>query len=373
MSSSKGRALVTGGAGLVGSHLVDLLIEKGYEVTLLDNLESETHPQGRPRWINAQADFVQGDVRNISDLTRALKGVRLVFHQAAFGGFTEEASKYIEVNVSGTAKIFEVLSKGKFKVEKVVVASSQAVYGEGAYECTRDGEAFPLLRSFKQLEKRQWEPLCPKCGRSLKPILTCEEKRRDATTSYALSKEFEERLALSQGEKLGIPVVALRYGVTYGPRQSVFNPYTGVVSIFSTRLLNGLPPLVYEDGKQTRDLIYVEDVAKANLFVMQTEEANGRVFNVGTGKATPISELARTLASLYKKSIEPEISSQFRPGDVRHILLDSSKLRRLGFVANTSLKQGLQHFAEWIKSQGRIDEYFTQAHQTLKEKRVVYG
>ena len=373
MGSDKGRALVIGGAGLIGSHLVDLLIEKGYDVTLLDNLEEQTHRQGRPPWLNREARFIEGDVRNESHLSEALEGARFVFHQAAFVGFTENISKYIDTNAIGTARIFELLESGRFKVEKVVVASSQAVYGEGAYECADDGPQYPLERSFEQMKKRRWESLCPRCGKDLLPALTSEEKRRDGYTAYALSKEFEERIALSCGKKLGIPVVALRYAVTYGPRQSVFNPYTGVASIFSTRLLNHLPPLIYEDGRQTRDFIFVGDVARANLFVMENELANHQVFNVSTGKPTAVTELARTLASIYGESIEPEISAQFRWGDVRHILLDPGRLTRLGFTASTSVKDGLTRFAEWIKTQGKIEEYFTRAHDQLKRKRVVYG
>jgi dTDP-L-rhamnose 4-epimerase len=368
---SQGKALVTGGAGLIGSHLVDLLVEKGYDVTVLDNLEPQTHPQGKPAWLNPNARFIQGDVRNESDLDRALQGVRFVFHQAAFGGFTEEISKYIEVNVSGTARLFERIATGKFPVEKVVVASSQAVYGEGAYECAKEGEVFPPLRAFDQLAKRRWEPSCPRCEGALRPSLTSEEKPREGNTPYALSKEFEERLALGRGRELRIPVAALRYGVTYGPRQSVFNPYTGVVSIFSTRILNDLPPVGYEDGLQTRDFIFVEDVARANLFVLENPSADFQVFNVGTGKATSVAELARILSSIYRRSIEPEIPGEFRRGDVRHILLNPKKLNQLGFSAAIPLKEGLARFAEWIESQERVDEFFTEAYHNLKKHRII--
>ena len=367
------RVLVTGGAGLIGSHLVDLLIEKGYEVTILDSLEPQTHPQGQPRWLNSQATFIRGDIRDEASVEKALRGVHHVFHLAAFGGFTEEISKYFDVNVSGTARIFEKLATEKFPVEKVVVASSQAVYGEGAYRCDKDGRVYPPMRSSSQLKKKIWEAVCPKCRRTLKPISTPEEKSKEGETPYALSKELEERLALACGKQLGIPVVALRYGVTYGPRQSIFNPYTGVISIFSTRIVNHLPPLVYEDGKQTRDFIYAGDVAKANLFVMEKEEADFQVFNVSTGKATAVMQLAKTLSSLYGKSMDPEIPGESRWGDVRHILPDPSKLNQLGFVAGTSLEKGLSSFVEWIKTQGTVKEYFTEAHRHLKKSRIVYG
>lgn len=373
MGSSKGRALVTGGAGLIGSHLVDLLVEEGYEVTILDDLETQTHPQGEPEWLNKNARFIKGDIRDDSALSSALESIRFVFHLAAFVGFTPEVSKYIDVNTIGTARLFEKIAAGRYAVEKVVVASSQAVYGEGAYICERHGLQYPQRRSFTQLKKKQWEPICSECGGSLKPNLTSEEKPREGETAYALSKEFTERLALSCGRQIGIPVVALRYGVTYGPRQSIFNPYTGVASIFSTRLLNNLPPLVYEDGRQTRDFIYVKDIARANLFAMENEKVKFEVFNVGTGVATSVATLARELASIYGKKVEPEIPGQFRWGDVRHIILDSSKLGRLGFRTTIPLKEGLTLFAQWMKSHGRVGEYFTEAHGNLKRNRIVHG
>lgn len=371
MSANQKAVLVTGGAGLIGSHLADLLIERGYSVRILDNLELETHPQGKPSWINAKAHFVRGDIRDESILSQALKGVRWVFHLAAFGGFTTETSKYVDVNVNGTARIFESIARGKDKVEKIVIASSQGVYGEGAYQCEKDGPAISRTRPLEQLKKKQWNLSCPHCGNRLEPIPTAEEKPKECETPYTLSKELAERLALAQGKQLGIPVVALRYGVTYGPRQSIFNPYTGVVSIFSTRLLNDLPPVVYEDGEQTRDFIYVGDVAKATLFVMENASANFEVFNVGTGKATTVRDLARALASIYGKKIEPEIPGEFRSGDVRHIILNPGKLNRLGFQAEISLEEGLSFFVKWIKTQGRVKQYFTEAYEKLKKYRLV--
>lgn len=371
MKANTKKALVTGGAGLIGSHLTDLLLERGYDVTILDSLESQTHPNGKPVWINSKAKFIQGNVLNDANIRQALEGVQFVFHQAAFGGFTEKISKYIDVNVTGTARIFEQIATGKFPVKKVIVASSQAVYAEGAYVCSRHHQQFPEVRPLEDLQRKHWEPRCPECGEPLKPVLTSEEKRKDAETPYALSKELEERTALGAGKQFGIPVVALRYGVTYGPRQSLFNPYTGVVSIFSTRILNQLPPLVYEDGHQTRDFIFVKDIAKANLFVMENEKTNGQAFNVGTGKPTTVAALARTLAKIYGKKIEPELPGNFRPGDVRHILLDPQKLKDLGFSASTSLEDGLAEYAAWIKTQGKIEDYFSAAYENLKKNRIV--
>lgn len=371
MKAIQKMALVTGGAGLIGSHLVDLLVERGYRVRIVDNLEPETHPHGKPSWINPQAHFIQGDVRDKSILTEALKGVHWVFHLSAYGGFTTETSKYADVNVNGTARIFEVIVRGKSTVEKMVIASSQGVYGEGAYECQKDGPALQVARSLAALREKKWDPLCPRCGNLLKPLPTTEEKPKACETPYTLSKEAAERLALAQGKELGIPVAALRYGVTYGPRQSIFNPYTGVVSIFSTQILNDLAPLVYEDGGQTRDFVYVGDVARASLFAMETGKASFEVFNVGTGKATTVAHLARTLAAIYGKKIEPRIPGEFRLGDVRHLTLNPAKLTRLGFQARTSLEGGLSSYAKWIHSQGKVLQYFTEAYEKLKKYRLI--
>ncbi|MBI2167212.1 MAG: NAD-dependent epimerase/dehydratase family protein [Candidatus Omnitrophica bacterium] len=371
MTNRKGRALVTGGAGLIGSHLVDLLVQSGYEVTVLDNLEPQTHPQGKPGWLNPDAQFIEGDIRSESALHKALQDVRFLFHQAAFGGFTTEISKYLDVNAGGTAKIFELLSTGKYAVEKVVVASSQAVYGEGAYQCDKDGFVFPPLRSQAELKKKHWDPACPHCGVLPKPIPASESKPRDGETAYALSKECEERLSLGAGRQLKIPVVALRYAVTYGPRQSIFNPYTGVVSIFSTLILNNLPPRVYEDGRQTRDFIFVGDVARANLFVMENPAADFQVFNVGTGRATGVSELAQELSRIYGRHVTPAVVHKFRWGDVRHLVLDPGRLKALGFQAKTDLSEGLRQFAEWMKSQGKVKEYFSKAYEQLKRHRLI--
>lgn len=364
---------MTGGAGFIGSHLADLLLARGYEVTILDNLEPPTHLRGKPPWLNPEAEFIPGDVRNESDLRHSLEGVRFVFHLAAFGGFTPESTKYFDVNTLGTARLFQEIASGPHSIEKVVVASSQAVYGEGAYHCRRDGAIFPGPRPPSRLQEKRWELSCPECGENLQASLTPEAKPRGAETPYALSKEFEERLALACGNEMGIPVAALRYGVTYGPRQSIFNPYTGVVSIFSTQILNDLAPVVYEDGEQTRDFVYVKDVAEASLFVMENQKAGHPIFNVGTGRATTLRALARELARIFGKRIEPKIPGEFRLGDVRHIVLDPGKLRQIGFEAATPLSEGLKFFAEWMRAQGPVEEYFTEAHAQLRSSGIVYG
>jgi dTDP-L-rhamnose 4-epimerase len=367
----KPNVLVTGGAGLIGSHIVDLLVRRGHRVRILDNLEPATHLDGRPAWLHANVEFLQGDMRNADDVRAALQGIEIVFHQAAYGGFAPELTKMTEVNACGTARLFEAIRTDRLKVRKVITASSQAVYGEGKYRCARCGPCYPEPRGIGQMEQRDWEVRCVTCNAQLEPAPIDESAPVKLNGIYHLTKYFEERLTLALGRDWGIPTVALRYMLTYGPRQSVFNPYTGICSIFSTRLLNGLPPVVYEDGRQTRDFVFVEDVARANLAVMDSEAANGRVFNVGTGRPTTIVGFSRLLARAYQRDIEPSIPGEFRPMDFRHLTADVSALHSLGWKAEVPLEDGLQRYAAWIQSLGRPAEYFTRAEQTLKQMRIV--
>ena len=369
--------LVTGGAGLIGSHLVDALVERGAKVRVLDSLDEQTHPCGAPDWINPEAEFIHGDVRDEAVLLKALDGVEYVSHQAAFGGFTPELSKYIECNAAGIASLYEVLHRNALPVRKVVAASSQAVYGEGAYECDTEGckgngRQYPRsLRDPDDLREGIWEPFCRDCRESLLPVNVPEDKPLYTETIYGISKLAEEKLVLGLGRKLGIPSVALRYAVTYGPRQSVFNPYTGVVSIFSTQLLNGKSPVVFEDGNQTRDFLYVSDNVAANLLCLESQEADGRVFNVGTGRPVTVNQLVRELARIYESNLEPLLTGECRPGDVRHFVQDASAIGELGFVPQVSLEKGLECYARWILSLGDVGEHFSKARAVMEQTALV--
>jgi dTDP-L-rhamnose 4-epimerase len=365
------KALVTGGAGLIGSHIVDLLLARGYEVRILDNLEPATHLDGRPEWVPDDVEMIEGDLRSSDDVERALVGVDVVFHQAAYGGFAPELTKMTDVNACGTARIFEAIRTKDLDITKVVTASSQAVYGEGQYRCERCGPSFPARRSLDQFARGEWEVSCPTCGRRMAGMPIGEDGALDLTGVYAISKYFEERLTLSLGAEWGIPTVALRYALTYGPRQSIFNPYTGICSIFSTRLLNGLPPVLYEDGRQTRDFTFVEDVARANVLVMERDEANGKVFNVGTGTGTSVMEFACLLRDAYGVSVDPVVPGQYRTLDVRHLTSESSRLRAWGWEPSVPVAEGIRRYAEWILSKGHPAEYFSRAEETLKQLRIV--
>ncbi len=363
------KALVTGGAGLIGSHIVDLLVEEGHQVRILDNLATPTHLKGRPDWINPDAEFIRGDVRSRDDLDNALEEVDWVFHQAADGGFTSAISHYFLNNSNPTAVMYELI-RDKHPVKKVVTASSQAVYGEGRYECGEHGEFFPEPRGIAPLKLGQWEMVCPVCGAPSRGVPIAEGKV-NPLTPYALSKYMNEILSLNLGKLYQIPTTALRYSLTYGPRQSLYNAYTGITSIFSTRILTNTPPVIYEDGYQTRDFIYVEDVARANLVAAENPEADYRVFNVGTGAATRVLEFVQLLNLTYKKNVQPVLRGEFRPGDFRHLVADASLLRSLGWKPVVTLQEGLNRYAAWIESFGSVDEYFSEAEKLLKETRVI--
>ncbi len=365
------RALVTGGAGLIGSHIVDQALAAGWDVRILDNLQRQTHRDGKPSWVPAEAEFIQGDVRHRTVWERALDGIDVVFHQAAYGGYMPEIAKFIASNGVGTALMLETIRDRDLPVRKVVVASSQAVYNEGAYRCPEHGHFYGSTRPIAQLARGDFAMHCPVCGAAATPVPTDEEAPTGGENVYAISKMIQERLVISWGRATGIPVVALRYSCTYGPRQSLFNPYTGVIAIFCTRLANDLPPVVYEDGGQSRDLIFVEDVARANLLVAEDPRADGQVFNVGTGQAAAIGDLARLLADRLGKPIAPQIPGEFRPGEMRALITDASRLRALGFAPRVALDEGLDCYLDWVRAQGPIAEYFARAERMLRRRRVV--
>src|SRR2546425_11618825 len=299
------RALVTGGAGLIGSHVADLLVREGWRVRILDNLEPNTHKQGKPTWINPAAEFVQGDLRDRATMENALSDIDIVFHQAAYGGYMPEMAKYVQVNSFGTAQMLEIIRERNLPIKKVIVASSQAVYSEGAGECPKHGLVFPKVRPVEQLQRGDWSVRCPICNEPTMSVPTPEEAPVGGETVYGLTKVDQEKLVLLWGKQIGIPTIALRYSCTYGPRQSIFNPYTGVIAVFCTRLLNNLPPVLYEDGEQTRDFSFVEDVARANLLAAESDKVDGLAVNVGSGRGVPIREIAETISAALKVDIEP--------------------------------------------------------------------
>ena len=365
------RALVTGGAGLIGSHLSDLLLAEGYRVRILDNLEPQTHRNGKPPWVSGEVEFVNADIRDREAVRKALEDVDVVFHQAAYGGYMPEMGKYVHVNSFGTAQMLEVIRDENLPIGKVVVASSQAVYREGAAVCPRHELVFPRTRPVEQLASGDYTVHCPICGEITTPVTTPEEAPMGGETVYAITKADQEQLVLAWGRQTGIPAVALRYSCTYGPRQSVFNPYTGVIAIFATRLLNDQPPILYEDGEQTRDFCYVEDIARANLLAATTDKLDGLPVNIGSGCATTIREVAGMVSGALGVPIEPVTRGEFRPGEMRHLTSDISRARDAGYEPTVDLSTGIERYLEWIRTQGGVRDYFAAAEQVLREKRIV--
>jgi dTDP-L-rhamnose 4-epimerase len=366
------RALVTGGAGLIGSHIVDLLLREGWSVRILDNLEPQTHGGGRPAWVADGAEMYVGDIRDRSAVRDALEDVDVVFHQAAYGGYMPEVAKYVHVNSFGTAQLLEIIRDENLPIRKVIVASSQAVYQEGAGSCPTHGVVFPTTRPLAQLQRADFIVHCPTCDAATTPVPTPEEAPIGGETVYAITKVDQERLTLAWGRQTGIPTVALRYSCTYGPRQSVFNPYTGVIAIFATRLLNGQPPILYEDGEQTRDMCFVEDIARANVLAATTDALDGRPVNVGSGRPTTVRELARLIGDALGTTIEPVARGEFRPGEMRHLTSDIRLARSAGYEPRVDLTEGIARYVEWIRSQEDVRDYFAAAEAGLRAKRIVH-
>jgi dTDP-L-rhamnose 4-epimerase len=348
--------LVTGGAGFIGSHLVDALLARGESVRVLDNLDPLAHPSGKPpEHLDPAAELQIGDLRSDADVAAALDGVECVFHLGGIVGNGESmvnVRKAIDANAGGTATLLEGVIARREQVRRVVVASSMVVYGEGAYRCPEHGVVMPGVRPTAQLRERRWEPLCPQCGRETEPIPLTEDKALRPISVYGISKRDTEELALVLGEAYGFEAVALRYLNVYGPRQALANPYTGVAAIFSSRLLGDNPPRVFEDGKQIRDLVHVSDIVAATIAAMDAPEAPGHAFNVATGSRIGIGDLAAKLCALLAPDLEPEITGEFRAGDIRHCFADTALARELlGFEAAVTIDEGLPELVEWVARQ----------------------
>ena len=372
MITHQKHALVTGGAGLIGSHLTDLLVREGWVVRVLDNLEPQTHRNGKPFWLAKDAEFIEGDLCDRRVITLALEGVDVVFHQAAYGGYMPEMAKYVHVNSFGTAQMLEVIREKKLCIKKVIVASSQAVYSEGAATCPEHGLVFPRVRALEQLEVGDWSVRCPICDAVSESVPTPESAPTGGETVYGLTKVDQERLALLWGKQIGIPTVALRYSCTYGPRQSIFNPYTGVIAIFCTRLLNYLPPVLYEDGEQTRDFSFVEDIARANLIAAETDRLDGLPINVGSGHGVSIRKIAELISNALGIHIAPEIKGEFRPGEMRHLTSGTELIRNVGYEPQVDLGEGIARYLDWIRTQAHVRDYFSEAARILESKGIVH-
>jgi dTDP-L-rhamnose 4-epimerase len=371
-----GPILITGGAGFIGSHLVDALVAKGVRVRVLDALEPQVHGAGAsaPRYLPPGVEFLRGSVRDPEALDRALSDVPAVVHLAAQVGVGQSMyaiGPYVGDNALGTATLLDRIVSGVHRVRRLVVASSMSIYGEGRYRCAACGLVAPDLRPRTQLEARDWEMRCPTCRATVEPVPTDEDKPLKPTSVYAITKRDQEELCLCVGRAYDIPTVALRLFNVYGPRQALSNPYTGVAAIFSSRLRNHQPPLVFEDGLQSRDFVHVSDIVQAFCLALERRDVADVSLNVGTGRVTSVIAIARGLGRALGVPLEPEILGRFREGDIRHCVADITRAQRLlGYTPRVGLEEGLQELAEWSRSQAPEDRV-AQARTELEAKRLI--
>ena len=366
--------LITGGAGFIGSNLALKLVEKGYVVTVLDNLSEQIHGKNSEllNTIIDQVHFIKGDVRNAEDWMKALKNQEVVVHLAAETGTGQsmyEVQKYTEVNINGTAIFLDYLVNEKHSIQKVVIASSRAIYGEGKYNCEEHGIIYPNERKENDLLKGEFEPKCPVCNTDLMVLLTDENSKIHPSSVYGITKQNQEQMVLNVCQSINIPAVAFRYQNVYGPGQSLKNPYTGILSIFSTQIKNGNDLNIFEDGLESRDFVFIDDVVNATILGIEKKEANFEIFNVGNGKGTSVLEVAESLKKYYKSDIEIKVTGSYRVGDIRHNVADLSKIEStLGFHPKFDFQNGVVQFANWVNQQKIQEDHFAKSIEELKDK-----
>ncbi|MCF2674472.1 NAD-dependent epimerase/dehydratase family protein [Fusobacterium varium] len=371
------RILITGGAGFIGSNLALRLLEKKYEITVLDSLSQQIHgdkPKKSELYLSIKdkVRFILGTVTSREDWKKALQEVDVIVHFAAETGTGQsmyEIEKYVNTNINGTAIMWDILANEKHKVKKVVVAASRAIYGEGKYYCKEHKEVYPIERGIKNLENKDFEVKCPICNRNVDLLGTTEDSKIHPTSVYGLTKSVQEEISLLIGQSLNIPVVTYRYQNVYGPGQSLKNPYTGILSIFSTRIKNNNEINIFEDGKESRDFVYISDVVEATILGIEKEEANYQSFNVGTGVNTSVLAVAETLKKLYKSEVKIKISGNFRIGDIRHNFADISKIEKLlGYEPKYSFEKGMEEFVKWVNKQPIEKDDYENSILEMKEK-----
>lgn len=370
--------LISGGAGFIGSRLCIRLIEKGYVVTILDNLSKQIHGERESalfKSIKDKCTFIKGDVCCKKDWLRSIQGQDAVIHLAAETGTGQsmyELSRYNEVNVMGTANLLDVLANQEHRINKIIIASSRAIYGEGKYNCVNHGEQYPTERKEKDLNNGVFNPRCKFCNKELLLLATDEEARSHPLSIYGINKQQQEQMVMLMGTALGIPAVAFRYQNVYGPGQSLSNPYTGILSVFATRILNGNNIDIYEDGQESRDFVYIDDVVDATILGLEKNSANGEVFNVGSGEPTTVLSVAETLKRMFNVAIKIHISGNYRLGDIRHNYADLTKIKKLlGFTPRFNFQQGIALFVDWVKTQDLEEDKYEYSRKELQRKGLI--
>lgn len=372
------KVLITGGAGFIGSNISLTLIKKGYGVTVLDSLSEQIHgvnpEKTSPLYqsIKDKVNFIKGDVNNRADWEQALKDIDFVIHLAAETGTGQsmyEIKKYVDTNIGGTALLLDILTNTKHHVKRVVVAESRAIYGEGKYLCPKCGDVYPLERKDEDMAKGDFECKCPKCGGEVKLVATTEDSAIHPSSVYGISKQVQGQLVHLVCKSIGVESVSFRYQNVYGPGQSLTNPYTGILSIFSTRIKNGNGLNIFEDGKETRDFVYIDDVVDATILGMEVPEANGHVFNIGTGVATDVLTVANTLCEKYGIKVPITVSGNYRLGDIRHNYADITLAREiLGFNPKWNFSDGIEQFTKWVNQQEIQDDRYEASIEEMKNK-----
>jgi len=364
------KVLVTGGAGFIGSHTADALIEEGHEVRILSNLTKRVHKDGKPLYLPKDAELIKGDVRNKEDWIKALKDVEVVFHFAAYQDYLPDFSTYFHTNTVGTSFLYEVAVEKGLSLKKIILASSQAVYGEGKYLCEEHGVFYPGIRSDEQLKKGKWDIDCPECGHVMKSQWT-DEKKVNPQNQYAISKYSQEMIGLSLGKRYHFPTVCLRYSIVQGARQSFYNSYSGAMRIFCLNLFFDKAPTIYEDGKQLRDYVNIKDVVEANLLVMKKDKADYEVFNVGGGRAYTVREFYDKVAKEFNKDIQPKLSGKYRYGDTRHIFSDISKLNKLGWEPKVPIEESIKEYKRFLEEQAEVPDILEEQMKRMRNLGVV--
>ena len=367
----KGRVLIIGGAGFIGSYTADELYKRGYKVRILDNLSPKVHTNGWPVWVKPEYEKILGDERNKDDLYKSLEGADYVFDFAAEMDLMPEFSFFFENNVTSTALLYELIVKHKFPVKKVVVASTQFVYGEGRWECYRHGVVYPSQRDSEKMAKGKWDPVCPLCKGKI-AFLKSLEIHQEPSNQYAISKYAQELVALRIGKLYGIPSAAMRYSIVHGPRQSMRNAYSGVLRVFTQQIMAHKKLSIFEDGKQLRDYVSVYDVARANVVVMENPRANYENFNVGCGRGYTVLEIAKIVRNALGKDNDEdykklEANGEFRVGDNRHAVSDITKLKRLGWRIKDSEEKIVKEYVEWAGKQKLERDYAMEAMESLRK------